>query len=330
MTIPTKVRLIYDVEAEGFHTPAEMSTALGAIPLPCGPIGGVPPDLSLIGCSSVLADSTTTTGGGARRTIDISILPLVTIFTAVNPQTMPYAGSIVSSNPADSQFGTGLQQIELSYKDLAGKVFGETAPLNGTTPQKLAKANKANVYQTRPRYGTGGTNAGLVALLNDQGNLVLLVNGPWQGSIVSSRDEDNAAGIGAQQIQVQFVDQSLAPGSETVNLTGKVPANLASTNKKNLTALSIATAGSFSYNVGILSVFSGLNGTGALMAQIQLSFFSNFPPTYLKTVDVDGTPLLTPTEVAADQTCPFVDLYTHILAANIGSPVTPHAPMLLP
>jgi hypothetical protein len=332
MAVPTQVTLIYDVSAEGIQTAASVAAALAAVALPCGPPGGAPGDFIVYGVSSVISDNTVPMAGFARRTIVMSIQPPVSIFAAINPQTTPFRGSVVSSNPKDTAGGSGLRGLDLSYTDANGLLKTEHVDMNGTTPQQLLSADKVHIVLAKQDVGGDGSNDGLITLLNDQGTLVLVQLGSWQGSIVSTSPDDTAGGIGAQMVQIAYDDLGAVGHVDNVALNGQTPVNFTTTNKATvvLPGLTITAAGTFGYNTGIITVYSGLNGTGAPVANIGQSFFSNFPPTYLKTVGADGLPLLPPGPqiVAADQTCAFVGVYQEILSASLGCPVTAHTPTL--
>jgi hypothetical protein len=90
-----------------------------------------------------------------------------------------------------------------------------------------------------------------------------------QRSFKSASASDAAAGTGARTIVLTYYDQTMAgPFTETITLNGTTAVNTVSTTIAYVESIVVATAGSTSSNVGIISMFTTTGGGGTTMATI--------------------------------------------------------------
>jgi hypothetical protein len=91
----------------------------------------------------------------------------------------------------------------------------------------------------------------------------------FQGSVKSTSASDSSAGAGARSIRITYYDSSGAgPFTETVVLNGTAAVNLVSTNHAFIEKIEVVTVGSTGWNVGAISLFAGLSGTGVTVGSI--------------------------------------------------------------
>jgi hypothetical protein len=293
---PTQAVFAYSVFVNTPAEPGPVSAKFGSILLPCGPIGGVPPDLVQFGVSKVVNDVVSGGPGLFTRTLTLSLEPPIGIPTPVNPQPQPFRGFIVSSDPNDNFDG---QTTYLDTTNLTAKLDG--VPLRGTDLTPLITPNKFGIQTLT--FFNGKVPAGLVVLSNDANQPVFVIPNDWTGSIVSSSPADAAGGIGLQQLRIHYLDSLSNPQQEDVFLNGQTGVPLVNNNKRTITSLEPLAYGSFGMNAGTISIKSAKNGGGSPMAGISQSFNQSFP-------------------IGTDQACLFRGIYTHVLAASMGSAVT--------
>lgn len=94
----------------------------------------------------------------------------------------------------------------------------------------------------------------------------------FTGSVVSSNANDTAAGTGAQQITIYWMDATgVTKGSEVVTLNGTTVVNLATTTKAFIEKILVTRGGSGGVNAGIISLFTGSAGSGTIVGTIAAS-----------------------------------------------------------
>lgn len=79
----------------------------------------------------------------------------------------------------------------------------------------------------------------------------------FTGSIVSSSDDDNAAGVGAQTVTVTYFDElGSGPFTEVVTLNGTTPVEMANPNKSQIVTIVNTTVGSLGANAGQITLYA--------------------------------------------------------------------------
>lgn len=90
-----------------------------------------------------------------------------------------------------------------------------------------------------------------------------------QRSLVSTSANDAAAGTGAQQVTVTYLDAAFALHTEVVTLNGTTPVNTVGANWAYLESMVVTQAGtSGGANAGVISVMTGTAGTGTAWGSI--------------------------------------------------------------
>lgn len=90
-----------------------------------------------------------------------------------------------------------------------------------------------------------------------------------QRSIASANTADTAAGTGARQIRITYLDNlGDGPFFETVTLNGTTPVNTIATNIRFVEKLEVVSVGSAGVNAGIITLFFGLAGAGGVIGTI--------------------------------------------------------------
>ncbi len=132
----------------------------------------------------------------------------------------------------------------------------------------------------------------------------------FQGSLVSTQPWDTATGIGARQVTITYLDQGGGgPHTEVIAPNGQSFVNLVNLDHATITNMAVTSVGSSNGNLGILTLMSGLNGTGGVVGRLQESFYTFFPQgTYQKGF--------------------FKDLFSYVIGAAINSDVTAADPVI--
>lgn len=98
-----------------------------------------------------------------------------------------------------------------------------------------------------------------------------------QRSIVSSSVSDTSAGIGAQTVTINYLNNSMSGLlSTTITLNGTTAVNTTATDIQFIESIVVTTCGSSLANVGTISLFSGIAGTGSAFASIVIGDNSTF------------------------------------------------------
>ena len=96
------------------------------------------------------------------------------------------------------------------------------------------------------------------------------------GSIKSSVGTDTSAGTGARTVRIYYLDEAgTASGTEEAILNGTTSVNLVN-QKCFIEKMEVLTAGSNGVSAGIISLFTGLNGTGTLVGTISAGTTQTF------------------------------------------------------
>jgi hypothetical protein len=339
----TQVVISFTATAAPTVLTSALVSALAAVSLPTG-------DLGNIGLS-IISDTTAAGVGTATRTVTFSTLP---IFKSNQPVGASCSGgcyiSVVSSSDQDAVGGSGASIVEIPYLDPDGKPHTIRVALKGT---KVASPPPRDIVSLSGPITVvqGNANVGLISILlgktavdeDDPAVVTSLPSigqllGNFQGSIVSTSVMDTATGIGGQSVLISYTDRLSGAHTEAIGLLGQVAVNLANLDHAIITNMALTASGSFGSSGGIISVYSGpaVNGvpTGALIAQLQSSFFSYFNPQTIVAPALDlggniafGNPTKDVSPSPADQTGPLRELYAQALSAAIGSQVTSAAPV---
>lgn len=90
-----------------------------------------------------------------------------------------------------------------------------------------------------------------------------------QRSLVSSSAADAAAGTGARQVEITYVNNAMtAQFTEIVTLNGLTPVNTVATNIRFIQRMRVVSVGSGGANAGTISLFTGLAGAGTVIGTI--------------------------------------------------------------
>lgn len=103
-----------------------------------------------------------------------------------------------------------------------------------------------------------------------------------QRSIASSNANDSSAGTGARQITIYYLDSTGAGPSleqpfyeEVITLNGTTAVNTVATNICFIERIVVTSVGSNGSNVGTITLFTGLNGTGTAIGSIGVNNLVN-------------------------------------------------------
>ena|SRR5215469_637346 len=324
----TQVTLAFTATTSPNVLASQLQSALAAVTLPTG-------DMVNFGLT-LTSDNTTAGVGSATRTIIFSTLPPFISYQVGSSCNGGGYISIVSSSADDGPGGAGMLVAQIPYNDPNVKPKTVQVVMNGPNPVSPPPRDIVTVTGITPVEGNAAS--GLITVTvgkNGKGAPLFQLLGNFQGSVVSSSPNDTAGGIGAQQIQVTYHDKAGAgPFTENANLAGTTPVNFINTNHASINNITITAEGSQGTSIGIISIFSGPNGTGALIAQLGQSYFGLFPPTTIVAPGLDGkgnvnfgVPTTAATPTAADQAGLLRQLYSMALSAGIGSAVTSAEPV---
>lgn len=324
MPTPTQVTLEYVATLTGTESVTQLATAMANVILPVA-------DFQPLGVFSA-SDTTTVVGTTVHRVLVFDLLPHFIPGPWAPVSSTGYGqGSIVSSSPNDTINGTGVQRVRLIAKQTEPNAYPPPptadvpveadVDMNGTTPVNLPWRLNQNfpLLTLTPiitQAGSLGTNDGQInvyatldARATPQAQIVTTLNHNWQGSIISTSPEDKAGGLGVQAYLVSYLDSASVAHTETIIPNGQTPVNFVNTNHAIITNMVPTAIGAGGGNLGIVTVFNGLEATGGPTGQLPASFFSYFP-------------------IGSDETVPFVELFTHILADNLVTRITALAPVL--
>jgi len=93
-----------------------------------------------------------------------------------------------------------------------------------------------------------------------------------QRSITSSSANDTAAGTGARKVRIKYLDSTLtAMKEEVVTMNGVTPVNTVATDICFIESMTVEDVGALGGNVGNITLFVGLAGTGGAIGVILAS-----------------------------------------------------------
>jgi hypothetical protein len=93
-----------------------------------------------------------------------------------------------------------------------------------------------------------------------------------QRSVSSSVAADTAAGTGARQVRITYLDNlGNGPFTETVTLNGTTPVNTVATNIRFIEKMEVVSVGSGGSNAGVITLFNGLAGAGGAIGTIAVN-----------------------------------------------------------
>lgn len=97
-----------------------------------------------------------------------------------------------------------------------------------------------------------------------------------QRSLKSSSASDTAAGIGAQTVAVNYLDNTMTLQQEIVTMNGTTAVNMVSTTVQFIESMVVLTTGSNLANVGTISIFTTTGGGGSAFASINIGDNATF------------------------------------------------------
>jgi hypothetical protein len=92
-----------------------------------------------------------------------------------------------------------------------------------------------------------------------------------QRSLSSSSAADTAAGVGAQQVTIVFLDTNFVVHTEVVTLNGTTPVNMVSTNCAYVESMTVTQCGSTGTNQGTISIYTATAGGGTVWGSIAVN-----------------------------------------------------------
>jgi len=125
---------------------------------------------------------------------------------------------------------------------------GQTPLLTGRAVGYVATTTATNQAVRGTPYSPQGVNA--------------------QRSVASNNANDTAGGSGAGTIVLNYLTAAFVLKSETIVLDGVTPVNTINTDIAYVESIQAATVGAGQVNAGIISLFVGINGTGAVWASV--------------------------------------------------------------
>lgn len=161
--------------------------------------------------------------------------------------------------------------------------FGSTAPTVGQKPMvdsipvTFASDQSPLPISIIPTDAVRGIDRGRISLGGGSANTEVAINATVyneqavnaQRSFASSSASDTAAGTGAQQVTLSYLDATgTGPFFETVTLNGLTPVNTVATNICFINDISVIRVGSGGRNVGTITLFVGLAGAGGTITTI--------------------------------------------------------------
>lgn len=159
------------------------------------------------------------------------------------------------------------------FVDKEGNTYG--IPHAGNKPRvssmpylyDVAEGNIPNHISFR-QIGRNGDVDNLLEDLWDVGGVyVYPPAGGIQMQVSSTSANDSAAGIGARQVAIHYLDSSYNEQSETITLNGVTPVNTVATNILRVNGFHVITVGSNGYSVGSIR----LHNVGATIFYSQVS-----------------------------------------------------------
>ena len=90
-----------------------------------------------------------------------------------------------------------------------------------------------------------------------------------QRSLASSSAADSAAGTGARQVEITYVNDAMTGQfTEIVTLNGLTPVNTVATDIRFIQKMRVVSVGSGGQNAGTISLYTGLDGAGTVIGTI--------------------------------------------------------------
>lgn len=116
----------------------------------------------------------------------------------------------------------------------------------------------------------------------------------FTGSILSSSVNDTAAGTGAQQVTIEYVDQTgTTRNTTTYTLNGTTPVNLSATGMCFIESIIVTRVGSGGVNAGTITLKTGAAGAGTTVGTIAVgdntTFWAHHYTLSGKTCKITGT-----------------------------------------
>jgi hypothetical protein len=245
--------------------------------------------------AAVKAASTAAVAADSALVVAISPNNVVPVSGAVASQVDGHSASIGSTGDADTS-NTVIGRLKKLVSLIAGGLpstliggrldtnigtwLGSTSPtvgqkvMSASIPVTFATDQPAIAVTTSPISSTPTLSFGDIALaaittaaLRRTAYTEQSVN--FTGSVASSSALDTAAGTGARTLRIFYVDATgVTAGFEDVALNGTANVNLVTATKCFIEKIEVLTVGSTGSNAGILTLRSGLAGTGTVIGTI--------------------------------------------------------------
>lgn len=97
-----------------------------------------------------------------------------------------------------------------------------------------------------------------------------------QRSLKSSSASDSSAGVGAQTVAVNYLDNTMTLQQEIVTMNGTTAVNMVSTTVQFIESIVVQTTGTNQANVGTISIFTTTGGGGTVFASINVGDNATF------------------------------------------------------
>jgi len=178
----------------------------------------------------------------------------------LGPALQNFQGSILSSSPADNAAQTVIavdSNAQFLPQEIVNVASTAGFPSSGIAYVSTTTGVQAVTY-------TGITATQLIGCSGGTGQMAT-------GGLV-------AAGVGAMVVQISYNDSTGAPQPpELVTLNGTTPVNLPNLNHAVITDIELVDVGATGSSAGIISIMTGIGGTGGLAGYLNPSFFQYFP-----------------------------------------------------
>jgi hypothetical protein len=154
-----------------------------------------------------------------------------------------YSGSSWVTEPVPNTFLSAPSYIDFETSVLLGRIPGA---ISGRAQGYISTTSTANQVVRATAYTPQGTNA--------------------QRSIVSTSANDTAAGTGARQVLITYLDAGFVLHTETVTLNGTTPVNTVGNNIAHIESIQVTQVGSGQVNAGTINLYTGTAGSGTVWA----------------------------------------------------------------
>jgi hypothetical protein len=192
-----------------------------------------------------------------------------------NDANFPFA--LLWSDYPQAQNDIDVIDFQNNFQSNANKRISRTDlfgnPIHTTIQEAAAFGLLPNVVSSRM---AGYVATSSIAAIKIRATTYTAQGNNAQRSLSSSNANDNAAGTGARTVTINYLNTSMVLKQDTITLNGTTAVNTNATDIAFIENMFVATAGTNLSNLGTISIFTGLGGTGSVWGSIAINDSQTF------------------------------------------------------